>query len=125
MTDQHERRAPSYGLASSGRARCLENSDAGTCMSAEATAGDPVTATDADGHTPTYALESDRRRLVPDRLRERPDLQTEAGVTYDFETKSRYSVIVKADRQQRRDRHHQRDDQPDGRERGDADQRVR
>ena len=67
-----------------------ENSPAGTSI------GDPVTATDADGDTLTYTLEGD------DALSFGIDsssgqIQTIAGVTYDHEAKSSYSVTVKAD----------------------------
>ena len=67
-----------------------ENSPTGTSV------GDPVTATDADNDTLTYTLEGD------DALSFGIDsssgqIQTIAGVTYDHEAKSSYSVTVKAD----------------------------
>ena len=80
---------PSFGVASATR-EVAENSDAGTDV------GDPVTATDADGHTLTYTLEGTDAASFQI-VSASGQIQTKAGVTYDFETKSRYSVIVKAD----------------------------
>ena len=67
-----------------------ENSAAGTNV------GDPVTATDDDGDTLTYTLEGtdDASFQI---VSTSGQIQTKAGETYDYETKSSYSVTVKAD----------------------------
>ena len=57
--------------------------------------GLPVTATDGDGDILTYTLEgSDASSFDIDALS--GQLKTKAGVTYDYETRSLYSVIVRA-----------------------------
>ena len=68
-----------------------ENTEAGV------TIGDPVTATDPDtGNTLTYTLEgTDLDSFDIDSAS--GQIQTKPGVTYDHETKSSYSVTVKAD----------------------------
>ena len=67
-----------------------ENSPAGTDV------GDPVTATDADNDTLTYTLEgTDAASFQIDSTS--GQIRTKSGVTYDYETKSSYSVMVKAD----------------------------
>ena len=67
-----------------------ENSPAGTDV------GLPVTATDDDGDTLTYTLEgTDAASFDIDTSTSQ--IQTIAGVTYDHEAKSSYSVTVKAD----------------------------
>ena len=65
--------------------------------SAAANVGDPVTATDADaGDTLTYTLEgSDAAFFAIDSSS--GQIRTKAGVTYDHEANSSYSVTVKAD----------------------------
>ena len=82
-------RAPAFLLESTTR-EVEENSPAGTAV------GDPVTATDADDDTLTYTLEG------PDAasfqiVSTSGQIQTKSGITYDYETKSSYSVTVKAD----------------------------
>ena len=67
-----------------------ENSAAGTDV------GDPVTATDFDGHTLTYTLEGTDAASFQI-VSASGQIQTRSGVTYDYETKSSYSVTVKAD----------------------------
>ena len=81
--------APDFGATSATR-EVAENSAAGTDV------GDPVTATDADGHTLTYTLEGTDAASFQI-VSASGQIQTTSGVTYDFETKSRYSVTVKAD----------------------------
>ena len=57
--------------------------------------GDPVAATDADGHTLSYALggtDAASFEIVP----ASGQLRTKAGVTYDHEAKSSYTVTVTA-----------------------------
>ena len=67
-----------------------ENSPAGTDV------GDPVAATDADGHTLTYTLEgTDASSFEIDSST--GQIQTTSGVTYDFETTPDYAVTVRAD----------------------------
>ena len=57
--------------------------------------GLPVTATDGDGDVLTYTLEgSDASSFDIDALS--GQLKTKTGVTYDYETRSLYSVIVRA-----------------------------
>ena len=68
-----------------------ENSTAGTNV------GAPVTATDADsGDTLTYTLDGTDAASF-DIVSTSGQIQTKSGVTYDYETKSSYAVIVKAD----------------------------
>ena len=82
-------RAPAFLLESTTR-EVEENSPAGTAV------GDPVTATDADDDTLTYTLEgTDAASFQIDSTS--GQIQTKSGVTYDYETKSSYSVTVKAD----------------------------
>ena len=67
-----------------------ENSLAGTNV------GAPVTAADPDGGTPTHTLEgTDAASFEIDSGS--GQIQTKSGVSYDFETKSSYSVTVKAE----------------------------
>ena len=67
-----------------------ENSAAGTNV------GDPVTATDGDNDTLTYTLEGTDAASFQI-ISTSGQIQTISGVTYDYETKSSYSVTVKAD----------------------------
>ena len=58
--------------------------------------GDPVTATDADDDTLTYTLEgTDAASFAI--VSTSGQIQTKAGVAYDHEAQSQYSVTVKAD----------------------------
>ena len=67
-----------------------ENTEAGENI------GAPVTATDPDNDTPAYTLEgADAASFDIDSAS--GQIQTKSGVTYDHETKSSYSVTVKAD----------------------------
>ena len=81
--------APDFGADTATR-EVAENSAADTDV------GDPVTATDADGHTLTYTLEGTDAASFQI-VSASGQIQTTSGVTYDFETKSSYSVTVKAD----------------------------
>ena len=64
-----------------------ENSDAGRNV------GLPVAATDGDGETLTYSL-SGTDAAAFEIVSTNGQIQTKQGVTYDYETKSSYSVIV-------------------------------
>ena len=66
-----------------------ENSAAGTNV------GDPVTATDS-GDTLTYTLEGPDAASF-DIVLTSGQIRTKSGVTYDYETKSSYAVIVRAE----------------------------
>ena len=77
-----------------------ENSPAGTSV------GAPVTATDDDSDTLTYTLEGDRRRLVRDRLLQRPDHRRYRASPTTSEAKVQLLRHGQSGRQQRRDRHH-------------------
>ena len=81
--------APAF-LSESTTREVAENSLAGTNV------GDPVTATDADNDTLTYSLEGTDAASF-DIVSTSGQIRTKAGVTYDFETTSSYSVTVKAD----------------------------
>ena len=82
--------APTFSSPTASR-RVAENSAAGTNV------GAPVTATDADsGDTLTYTLDGTDAASF-DIVSTSGQIQTTSGVTYDYETKSRYAVIVKAD----------------------------
>ena len=82
--------APDFGAESATR-EVAENSAAGTNV------GAPVTATDADsGDTLTYTLDGTDAASF-DIVSTSGQIQTTSGVTYDYETKSSYAVIVKAD----------------------------
>ena len=80
---------PVFPGSDTGERSVAENAGAGTNV------GDPVTATDVDaGNTLTYSLEgtdSGSFTIVP----ASGQIQTKAGVTYDHEAKSSYSVTVK------------------------------
>ena len=81
---------PAFQAASTTR-EVAENSAAGTNV------GDPVTATDADsGDTLTYTLEGTDAASF-DIVSTSGQLRTKSGVTYDYETKSSYALIVKAE----------------------------
>ena len=81
--------APSFQVESTTR-DVAENSAAGSPV------GSPVTATDTDGDTLTYTLEgTDAASFTIDAST--GQIQTETGVTYDYESQLEYSVTVKAD----------------------------
>ena len=81
---------PAFQAASTTR-EVAENSAAGTNV------GDPVTATDADsGDTLTYTLEGTDAASF-DIVSASGQIRTRSGVTYDYETKSSYALIVKAE----------------------------
>ena len=88
VTDVNE--PPEFDLATATR-EVPENTEAGENI------GDPVTATDPDtGDTPAYTLEgADADSFDIDSAS--GQIQTKPGVTYDHESKSSYSVTVKAD----------------------------
>ena len=82
--------APTFSSPTASRS-VAENSAAGTNV------GAPVTATDADsGDTLTYTLDGTDAASF-DIVSTSGQIQTTSGVTYDYETQSRYAVIVKAD----------------------------
>ena len=83
-------RPPEFDSATAAR-EVPENTEAGENI------GAPVTATDPDtGNTQTYTLEgADADSFDIDSAS--GQIQTKSGVTYDHETKSSYSVTVKAD----------------------------
>ena len=83
-------RPPEFDSATATR-EVPENTEAGENI------GAPVTATDTDtGDTPTYTLEgADLDSFDIDSAS--GQIQTKSGVTYDHESKSSYSVTVKAD----------------------------
>ena len=81
---------PAFQAASTTR-EVAENSAAGTNV------GAPVTATDADSGDPlTYTLEGTDAASF-DIVSTSGQIRTKSGVTYDYETKSSYALIVKAD----------------------------
>ncbi len=81
--------APSFQSESATR-EVAENSAAGVDV------GGPVTATDTDDDTLTYTLEgTDAASFTIDAST--GQIQTETGVTYDYESQLEYSVTVKAD----------------------------
>ena len=81
--------SPAFPSESTTR-EVAENSPAGTNV------GDPVTATDDDNDTLTYTLEgTDAASFDIDSAS--GQIQTKAGVTYDYETTPSYAVVVKAD----------------------------
>ena len=88
VTDVNE--PPEFDSATATR-EVPENTEAGEAI------GDPVTANDPDtGNTQTYALEgADADSFDIDSAS--GQIQTKSGVTYDHESKSSYSVTVKAD----------------------------
>ena len=83
-------RGPSFGANVDTTLEVAENSPAGTNV------GAPVTATDPDGDPLTYSLSGDdAASFTIDANTGR--ITTIAGVTYDYETKSSYSLLVVAD----------------------------
>ena len=83
-------RPPEFDSATAAR-EVPENTEAGENIGAPVTANDPDT-----GNTPAYALEgADADSFDIDSAS--GQIQTKSGVTYDHETKSSYSVTVKAD----------------------------
>ncbi len=80
--------APTFNEGSSITHRIAENTTGTHNI------GNPVTATDSDGGTLTYSLEgTDRTSFAIDGNQ----LQTRAGVTYDYEKKDRYEVTVRVE----------------------------
>ena len=83
-------RPPEFDSATATR-EVPENTEAGENIGAPVTAADPDT-----GDTPAYTLEgADLDSFDIDSAS--GQIQTKSGVTYDYETKSSYSVTVKAD----------------------------
>ena len=83
-------RPPEFDSATATR-EVPENTEAGENIGAPVTAADPDT-----GDTPAYTLEgADLDSFDIDSAS--GQIQTKSGVTYDYETKSSYSVAVKAD----------------------------
>ena len=82
--------APVFSEASPTPRTVPENSAVGTNV------GAAVTATDADGDTLEYSLEGTDAGAF-DIVSTSGQITTKAGVTYDHEAKSSYSVTVKAD----------------------------
>ena len=83
-------RPPEFDSATAAR-EVPENTEAGVAIGAPVTAADPDT-----GDTPAYTLEgADLDSFDIDSAS--GQIQTKPGVTYDHETKSSYSVTVKAD----------------------------
>ena len=83
-------RPPEFDSATAAR-EVPENTEAGGNIGAPVTAADPDT-----GDTPAYTLEgADLDSFDIDSAS--GQIQTKSGVTYDHETKSSYSVTVKAD----------------------------
>ena len=79
--------APSFDDGATTTRKVAENSDGGTNV------GSPVTATDPDGDTLSYSLwGTDAASFAIDGST--GQISTVAGVTYDYETKSSYSVEV-------------------------------
>ena len=81
--------APTFSLATATRT-VPENLASGQDV------GAVLTATDADGDTLTYTLEGTDAASF-DIVSTSGQIRTKAGVTYDYETTSSYSVTVKAD----------------------------
>ena len=83
-------KAPVFSDVGSTMRSIAENTAAGQDI------GSPVIATDSDGGTLTYSLEgTDAGSFTI--VSTSGQLQTAAGVTYDYETKDSYSVTVRAD----------------------------
>ena len=86
--------APAF--AASTATRTLDESIGDTATASATNIGAPVAATDGDGDTLTYTLEgTDAASFDVDSGT--GQLKTKAGVLYDHEAKSSYSVTVKAD----------------------------
>ena len=81
---------PPEFAADSATREVAENSPAGTDV------GDPVTATDDDNDTLTYTLEGTAAAAFAI-VSASGQIRTKAGMTYDHESQSEYSVTVKAD----------------------------
>ncbi len=87
VTDVNE--PPEFSVETASRT-IAENTTTGVAI------GDPVTATDPDNDTPAYTLEgADLDSFDIDSAS--GQIQTKPGVAYDHESKSSYSVTVKAD----------------------------
>ena len=85
LTDVNE--APAFDEGASATRQVAENSAAGVNV------GEAITATDRDGDTLTYSLSgADAGSFEIDAAT--GQLLTKAGVTYDYETRSTYSVAV-------------------------------
>ena len=86
--------APAF--AATTATRTLDESIGDTASASATNIGAPVAATDGDGDTLTYTLEgTDAASFDVDSGT--GQLKTKAGVLYDHEAKSSYSVTVKAD----------------------------
>ncbi len=82
--------APTFDEAPAATRSVAENTEAGEDI------GNPVTATDSDDDRLTYNLEgTDAGSFTL--VSTSGQLRTRSGVTYDYETKPRYSVSVKAE----------------------------
>ena len=82
--------APTFDERPSATRSVAENTEAGEDI------GNPVTATDSDDDRLTYSLEgTDAGSFTL--VSTSGQLRTRSGVTYDYETKPRYSVSVKAE----------------------------
>ena len=81
--------APTFSSTSATRS-VDENTAAGQNI------GDPVTATDGDNDSLTYSLSGTDANSFGI-ASSSGQLQTKAGVTYDYETKTSYSVVVEVD----------------------------
>lgn len=81
-------RAPSFDAGVVTSLSVAENSPAGTNV------GSPITASDPDGDTLTYSLTGDDHASFA--IDATGQITTASGVTYDYETKSSYSMAVTA-----------------------------
>ena len=83
-----ENQSPTFSEGSSATRSFAENTGSGEGI------GTPVAATDNDGGTLVYSLEGDDAGSF-DLVTDSGQLETKANVTYDYETKNSYLVIVK------------------------------
>ena len=91
ITVTGENESPTFDDGPSTTRSVAENTIAGTDI------GDPAAATDPDdGDTPTYTLEGTDAGSFEIASTD-GQIKTKAGVVYDYEAKSSYSVTVKAD----------------------------
>ena len=89
QTNTADNTEPTFSSQTASRS-VAENSAAGTNV------GAPVTATDGDNDPLTYTLYGTDAASF-DIVSTSGQIQTTSGVTYDYETKSSYAVIVKAE----------------------------